>query len=441
MDIGYARVSTKDQDNQIQREALARAGCDRIVEEKRSGVADRPVRAEVLKQLQPGDTLTVHRLDRLGRSVGDLLAVAQDLEQRHIKLRCVAQPVDTSSAAGRLFLTVLAAVAAMERELLLERTADGKRARVERGLHPGGRPLFGLEPDHVTVNPVEAQALDEIAQAILDEGLNLSQVVELLNADPDAFPRPRRGGQWRVSGLHRVLTNPRAELVIPDHYRALQPILRRKQGQGQGGGRPAGHLLSGILTCSKCNSPMYSFPKVKDGRRELFYRCKPAKGSGGRFYGCGSMFIAEGRADRWAEEMFYAAVVAEEFAQALTVRQAEILDQGVNAADLDEWRAEIADLETMAPTRFYTEDHRRRHADLRRMVDQATAQLLAAPDLQQMLDLPRSEEELRRTWAGWSLETRRAWLRRLVERIEVRPATAKGRGSDVESRLVPVFKL
>ena len=84
---------------------------------------------------------------------------------------------------------------------------------------------------------------------------------------------------------------------------------------------------------------------------------------------------------------------------------------------------------------------RRRHDDLRQMVDQATARLLAQPDLQALLDLPKSEEALRARWATWPIADRRAWLRRLVERIEVRPAMTRSRASTVEERLDPIWKL
>lgn len=118
------------------------------------------------------------------------------------------------------------------------------------------------------------------------------------------------------------------------------------------------------------------------------------------------------------------------------------MDQDVTVGDLDEWRAEIEELELVMPTRFGTPDMKRRHADLRKMVDQATARLMAQPDIQALVDLPRSEERLRAAWAGWSISTRRTWIRRLVERIEVHPPSARrGPATDVESRLSPIWKI
>ena len=171
------------------------------------------------------------------------------------------------------------------------------------------------------------------------------------------------------------------------------------------------------------------------------YRCKPGTGSGGRFGGCGSTQVSEARADAHAEEMFIGAIVSPKFAQALDRRQAELAGDVATVQELDDWREEIQELELVQPTRWYDEEKRNRHAQLRRMVDQATTRLMAQPDLQALVDLPRSEEQLRARWSSWSISTRRSWLRRLVEKIDVMPATIKGRGSDVESRLEPIWKL
>jgi hypothetical protein len=133
--------------------------------------------------------------------------------------------------------------------------------------------------------------------------------------------------------------------------------------------------------------------------------------------------------------------VSEDFTAALNRRQAELLATDVTAADLDEWRAEVQDLDQVQGTRFYSDTMKRRHDELRRLVEQATAKLLAQPDLQALLDLPRSEDALRARWEAWSVTERRAWLRRLVERIIVHPATSRSRASDVEDRFEPVFRL
>jgi hypothetical protein len=206
-------------------------------------------------------------------------------------------------------------------------------------------------------------------------------------------------------------------------------------------GRPAEHLLSGILVCSRCQTPLYGAQKGgKDQPAQLVYRCKKASGSGGRFAGCGSTVVSMARADAWAEEMFVAAIVSDAWAESLSRRQAELLEDDT-AEDLDSWREELADLEQVQGTRFYSEAMKRRHDELRRMVDQATSRLMARPDLQALIDLPRSEEELRARWQRWSTADRRVWIRRLVDHIDVKPATSRSRASAVEERLDPVWKM
>jgi DNA invertase Pin-like site-specific DNA recombinase len=448
VDVGYARVSTLDQDLTIQFTALDRAGCHPIYEEKRSGAEgkQRPVRDEVLAQLQAGDTLTVWKLDRLGRSVAEVLAIIKDLERRRITFRCLTQPIDTSSPSGKLFLTLLAAFAEFEREMILERTAAGRARRKAQGLLHGGPRMFattGIGPSAVSEAQAEAEAdqLREAVERILD-GTPLNQVVDDWNG---RGLRPLRGERWQVTSLRRVLTNPRAEEIIgTDAYRELARIFDNNGNRRQQLGRPADHLLSGILVCGRegCGQPLYAAHKTgKTGVPQLVYRCKKAAGSGGRFAGCGSTQVSLTRADAWAEEAFIAAVVSPDFADALSKRQAELLADDMTADLLDDMRREIEELEAVIPTRFGTPDMKRRHDDLQRQVREATRRLMAAPELQEMLDLPRSEAALRATWDGWSMAERRAWLRRILHHITVQPADAHHRGSDVEARLDPQWKV
>jgi DNA invertase Pin-like site-specific DNA recombinase len=129
MQIGYARVSTDDQDHALQLDALKAAGCDRIITETASGSRhDRPELSRLLEHARKGDVLVVWRLDRLGRSLRHLIDVVEDLNQRGIALRSLTEAIDTSSAAGRLLFHILAALGQMERELIVERTRAGLRA-------------------------------------------------------------------------------------------------------------------------------------------------------------------------------------------------------------------------------------------------------------------------------------------------------------------------
>jgi len=142
MDIGYARVSTDDQRLDLQRDALLKAGVaqERLYEEHASGArTDRPILAECLRSLRDGDTLVIWRLDRLGRSLSELLRLGDKLEAMHVHLRSLTEALDTSTATGRLLFQVLGALAEFERNLIRERTIAGLKAARARG-HRGGRP-------------------------------------------------------------------------------------------------------------------------------------------------------------------------------------------------------------------------------------------------------------------------------------------------------------
>lgn len=137
--LGYARVSTRDQNLDLQRDALLAAGCDRIYEDTISGTrAKRPGLAKALDQLRDGDTLVVWKLDRLGRSVKDLLDFAGGLKDQGIGFVSLTDSIDTTTASGRFFFNVMASLAQMERELMIERTQAGLQAAREQG-RIGGR--------------------------------------------------------------------------------------------------------------------------------------------------------------------------------------------------------------------------------------------------------------------------------------------------------------
>ena len=137
--IGYARVSTRDQNLDLQTAALKQTQCDRIFEETMSGAKrERPELARVLDHVRAGDTLVVWKLDRLGRSVKDLVELVGDLEQRGVHFQSVTDNIDTSTPAGRFFFHVMASLAQMERELLIERTRAGLDAAKSQG-RVGGR--------------------------------------------------------------------------------------------------------------------------------------------------------------------------------------------------------------------------------------------------------------------------------------------------------------
>ncbi|MDP3495726.1 MAG: recombinase family protein [Hyphomonadaceae bacterium] len=137
--VGYARVSTEDQDLALQRAALTDAGCKRIFEEKVSGAERGRVElVRLLDQVREGDVVVVAQLDRLARSTRDLLGLAEEIADRGAGLRSLGEPwADTTSAAGKMILTVFAGIAEFERSLILQRTGAGRVAAQARGVKFG----------------------------------------------------------------------------------------------------------------------------------------------------------------------------------------------------------------------------------------------------------------------------------------------------------------
>ena len=138
--VGYARVSTEEQGTDPQLDELRAAGCETVLEEHASGAdRSRPVLARLLREIRPGETLVVVRLDRLARSVSHLLAVIEQLEANGAHFRSLHDPIDTSTPQGMFSLQVLGAVAQLERALIAERTKAGLKAARSRG-RIGGNP-------------------------------------------------------------------------------------------------------------------------------------------------------------------------------------------------------------------------------------------------------------------------------------------------------------
>ena len=166
--IGYARVSTDDQDLTLQRTALKEAGCRRLYEEKVSGAKrDRPQLARLLDQVREGDVVVVYRLDRLARSTRDLLEIAEQLRDIGAGLRSLGEPwADTTSPAGRMVLTVFAGIAEFERALIHERTGNGRAAARQRGVR------FG-RPAKLAVDQVV------LARRLLEEGRPAGEVARM----------------------------------------------------------------------------------------------------------------------------------------------------------------------------------------------------------------------------------------------------------------------
>jgi DNA invertase Pin-like site-specific DNA recombinase len=138
--IGYARVSTTDQNLDLQKDALSAAGCERLFTDTASGAkAERPGLAQALKECRPGDALVVWKLDRLGRSLPHLVETVRDLADRSIGFKSLQENIDTTTSGGKLIFHIFASLAEFERDLIRERTMAGLSAARARG-RKGGRP-------------------------------------------------------------------------------------------------------------------------------------------------------------------------------------------------------------------------------------------------------------------------------------------------------------
>jgi len=179
MQIGYARVSTDDQNLARQMDALQRAGCGRIFhDEGVSGVAvSRPALDDALAALSPGDVLVTWKLDRLGRSLSHLIAITGSLNQRGIGFRSLSEAIDTTTASGRLLFHVMGALAEFERALISERTRAGMAAAKARGIHVGRPPKLS----DFTVNQAKEFIEDGIA--------SMAETARMLDVSPLTLER------------------------------------------------------------------------------------------------------------------------------------------------------------------------------------------------------------------------------------------------------------
>lgn len=140
MFIGYARVSTLDQSLDLQKDALLKAGCQEIFDDIVSGSkSNREGLDKLLKYVRPGDTVVVWKLDRLGRSLKNLIELIQLFSEKNVGFKCLQENIDTTTASGKLFLHIFGALAEFERALIKERTLAGLKAAADRG-RLGGRP-------------------------------------------------------------------------------------------------------------------------------------------------------------------------------------------------------------------------------------------------------------------------------------------------------------
>lgn len=179
--VGYARVSTQDQNPDLQRDALAAAGCGRVFEDEASGSrADRPGLAQALDYARDGDVLVVWKLDRLGRSLSHLIATVAALQDKGVGFRSITEAIDTTTPGGRLVFHLFGALGEFERDLIRERTRAGLAAAATRG-RKGGR------------KPVATAELVERARVMIAKGLTVREAAARLRIGKTALYAALRG--------------------------------------------------------------------------------------------------------------------------------------------------------------------------------------------------------------------------------------------------------
>ena len=195
--IGYERVSTDDQNLALQHDALQAAGCEKIFSDKMSGAkADRPGLQAALEFVRKGDTIVVWRLDRLGRSLKDLMALIEGLEQRAIGFRSLQESIDTTSSGGKLIFHLFGALAEFERNLMRERTQAGLQAARARG-RKGGRQQK-LTPQQIDMGRSLAAEPKRSVSSICEHlGISRPTYYRYIN------PRPDLDTGLRQTALHQ----------------------------------------------------------------------------------------------------------------------------------------------------------------------------------------------------------------------------------------------
>ena len=193
MNIGYARVSTHNQNLDLQVDALTAEGCKKIFKEKVSGVkAERKELRRLLDHVREGDVIVIWKLDRLGRSLKNLVELVSDLIDRGVGLKSLNDPIDTSTSQGRLIFNIFASLAEFERDVISERTKAGLKAARARGRFGGRRP--GLSSQAETT-AIAAEALYK------DKSLSISEICEKLGISKPTLYKYLRYRKVKIGSL------------------------------------------------------------------------------------------------------------------------------------------------------------------------------------------------------------------------------------------------
>ncbi|MCE7729352.1 recombinase family protein [Vibrio campbellii] len=172
MKVGYARISTSNQNIEIQYSHLEKAGCNKIYAEKISSAAKkRPELSKALDFVREGDVLVCTRLDRLARSMSDLVSISEILAKKNVQLVVLEQQLDTTTITGKLLFNMIAAIAEFERSLIAERTMEGRQAAQKKGVKFGRKPIL----DDVALSKLREDFCKELDKTALAQRYKISR--------------------------------------------------------------------------------------------------------------------------------------------------------------------------------------------------------------------------------------------------------------------------
>jgi DNA invertase Pin-like site-specific DNA recombinase len=431
MDLGYARVSTVEQNLDLQWDALNQVGVAQIYEDKLSGANyDRPQLEACLTRLRKGDTLIVWKLDRLARSTLETVSIVLDLVERGVNFRSLTDHIDlaSDSSFARFQLTLLAAIAELERNIIIERTKAGREAARARGKFVGAPRLYGWLPDRSAVVPEEAEVLAEVTERILN-GESVGSIVKDLNAR--AIPSTT-GKHWRSNTLRQVMENPNlAPIIGQDESDRLRRIFSDPSRKRQG--VPAKHLLSGIVRC-KCKAKMYVTSRGADGKPR--YRCFHNTAVGN----CGKTQVAA----HLLEEYVTKELIRWLAGPGLVVVRNRLMqldrDFTLTAQKLHADEQELVELAKLkGEGRYTTPEWLALRDPIEARIKAARELLDKQPALLALTNIPKTRAELEAAWPTWDMERKRSILKAAIARLRVTPTASRGPGHFDEERVQLMF--
>ena len=400
---------------------------------------DRPGYEELMADLEAGvlDGVLVWRLDRLTRHFDDLQRLWKLINGRGVTLLAVRDSIDTSTASGVLILRNLVAIAEYESASISDRTRSAKAASARTGQpNKGGIRAFGYTPDKLQLVPEEAAAIKEAAERLL-AGQSLRSIADDLNRRGIRTPR---GKTWLPGTLATVLVNPRIAglraykgtivadaawpaIITREQHEKLVALRKDPTRRWVPRGRPARHLLAGMVECARCGERA-----EKDGERASRMVNRP---EGGRDYylcrkpplgrGCGAL-VSGRQLDALVVERVFAALDSEEFTQALKgprPADAEVARQLEQDEDQLRWLGHQLGSDPLRRPAFLAaiaEVETRLRQNRARLAREQRSRVLAA--------LPEDLDQLRHLWEHvWTLDRKRALLDTLIEKVIVRPST------------------